>query len=143
MLLPLWDGLVATRDGDDEVRPLADRHYSRKTVGARLWVGPGRRLVLRDTRGDVLFTWRHSLWRLDGQKGYECTLFRNEGPRLSSEVIREAAEAVWVEWGAARLFTYVDPSRVASANPGYCFLQAGWRRVGYSQTGLHLLECLP
>jgi hypothetical protein len=42
--------------------------------------------------------------------------------------------------GPGRAFTYVDGSRVASQNPGYCFKCAGWRRVGVSATGKHLLE---
>ena len=35
MLLPLTDGLIPTSPFDDECRQLADRHYSRRTVGAK------------------------------------------------------------------------------------------------------------
>lgn len=36
MFLPFTDGLVVTNHFDQECRELADRHYSRRTVGARL-----------------------------------------------------------------------------------------------------------
>ena len=35
MLLPFWDGLVVTNHFDAECSQLADRHYSRRTPGAR------------------------------------------------------------------------------------------------------------
>ena len=34
----------------------------------------------------------------------------------------------WERWPGERLFTYVDPNKVRSFNPGYCFLRAGWDR---------------
>jgi hypothetical protein len=128
-------------DGDSTARALADRHYSRKTVGAPLFVGPGKKLVLLGADGKALFVWRQSIYRLDGQKGVECTIFRNEGPRLSSELICEAMEVAWQVWPGARLFTYVDASKIRSKNPGCCFKKAGWRRCGKSKGGLVVLEC--
>jgi len=53
--------------------------------------------------------------------------------------ILEAEAEAFAKWGPARLFTYVDPRKIASRNPGYCFKVAGWRRVGYSKDGKHLL----
>jgi len=47
---------------------------------------------------------------------------------------------VFQEWGPDRLFTYVDPSKILSANPGYCFKRAGWRFVRRMADGKHLLE---
>jgi hypothetical protein len=35
MFLPLTEGLLVTTPFDDECRQLADRHYSRRTIGAR------------------------------------------------------------------------------------------------------------
>jgi hypothetical protein len=55
MMLPMWDGLVATSHFDAEMAQLADRHYSRRTVGARQFMYSGRKLVLRDPAGLVLF----------------------------------------------------------------------------------------
>ncbi len=50
----------------------------------------------------------------------------------------------WAEWGPQRLYTYVNPRRVRSSNPGYCFKQAGWRLCGVTKTRkLLILDCLP
>jgi hypothetical protein len=141
MMLPLWDGLVKTTHFDAEMAALADRHYSRRTVGARQFCYAGRKLVLRDTKGDVLFVW---MWpelsmRMDGQSGYSCAIFRNEGPRRSSEIILEAEAAAFAKWGPNRVFTYVNPKKIRSINPGYCFKIAGWKRIGQSKSGLVLL----
>jgi hypothetical protein len=60
-------------------------------------------------------------------------LFRNLGPRLSSELIREALLRTYSEWamryGALpqeRLRTEIDIRRIKSTNPGYCYRCAGW-----------------
>jgi len=140
MLLPMREGLVQTWAADPEMAQLADRHYSRRTIGAAQYASPGRALHLRDNAGLVLFTWVWSLYRADKQTGFHCTIFRNESARLSSDIILEAEMLAVLEWGPGRAFTYVDGSRVASQNPGYCFKCAGWQYVGVSQAGKHLLE---
>jgi hypothetical protein len=149
MLLPLWDGLVRTTHFDEEMARLADRHYSRRTVGARQFCYSGRKLVLRDTAGSVLFVW---MWpdddkRMDDQTGYNCAIFRNESARRSSAIILEAEQLAIQKWGPRRMYTYVDPARIASVNPGYCFKVAGWRFERLSASGKHLLvkdlPCLP
>src|SRR5215472_3883717 len=94
MLLPFFKGLVKTTHFDPEMRALADRHYSRRTIGARQFLNSGRKLVLRDAAGTILFGW---LWpfdgmRMDGQTGYNCAIFRNESTRLASDIILEAEE---------------------------------------------------
>jgi hypothetical protein len=140
MLLPFTDGLVKTTHFDPECRMLADRHYSRRTAGARQFLYAGRKLVLRDAAGDVLFGW---MWpfdhlRMDGQTGYNCAIFRNESDRLASEIILEAENAAVAHWGQNRCYTYVNPKKIASTNPGYCFQKAGWRKAGQSNGGLLL-----
>jgi hypothetical protein len=141
MMLPLWDGLVKTSHFDPEMARLADRHYSRRTVGARQFCYSGRKLVLRDTQGLVLFVW---MWpqdemRMDHQTGFNCAIFRNESDRLSSEIILEAEAMAVAKWGGNRMYTYVAPTKIKSTNPGYCFLKAGWRKAGYSKGGHVLL----
>jgi hypothetical protein len=141
MLLPFWDGLVATWRCDPEMRALAERHYSRQTAGAGEFLGPGRCLVLRDCAGTVLFAWQWAKdgLRADGQTGYNCVIFRNEGSRLSSEIILEAEALAFAKWGANRCYTYVNPRKVRSANPGYCFKQAGWKLGGVTKQRGYLL----
>ena len=142
MRLELFPGqLMKTSHWDDEMRQLADRHYSRRTPGAKQFAYSGRKLVLRDAPGTILWVW---MWmydehRLDGQTGYNCAIFRNESDRLSSEVIAEAERHAVEYWGPNRMYTYVDPAMVKSSNPGYCFLRAGWHHAGYSKYGKRLL----
>lgn len=141
MLLPYYqEGLVRTTRCDPECAQLADRHYSRQTLGHPAFVGPGRSVVLRDAPGSVLFVWLAEQFRLDGQRGWACTLFRNESQRRSSEIILEAERIVLDLWGPNRLFTFVNASKIASVNPGYCFLCAGWRRAGFTKGRLHILD---
>lgn len=141
-MLALTDGLIRTTHFDDEMRQLADRHYSRRTIGARQFLYSGRKLVLRDADGLVLFAW---IWpdpemRMDGQVGYNNAIFRNESSRRSSDIILEAEEAAFERWGPNRLYTYVAPDKIKSANPGYCFKCAGWKFVRLSASGQHLLS---
>lgn len=145
MFLPFTDGLIRTTHFDQECRLLADRHYSRRTIGARQFCYSGRKLVLRNTDGTVLFVW---MWpredmRLDGQTGYNCAIFRNESERKSSEIILEAEKMAFEKWGPNRLYTYVDPGKIKSANPGYCYKVAGWQFAGLSKAGKHLLVKYP
>jgi hypothetical protein len=145
MLLPLTDGLVISNRADYESAIVADRHYSRQTIGSRQFTGPGRSLVLRNTTGSVVFVWmwHHDhglqLQRWDQQTGFCCSLFRNESARQSSEIIFEAEDIVRDQWGANHMYTYIDPRKVHSPNPGYCFKVAGWTFVRRTPTGKHLL----
>ncbi len=95
MLLPLTDGLVRTWAADPDCARLADRHYSRGRIGAQQFAPSGRKLVLRDTAGLVAFVWLFPdpQYRADKQVGINCTLFRNESERRSSEIILEAEAA--------------------------------------------------
>ncbi len=62
-------------------------------------------------------------------------LFRNLGAGLSSDLIREATSATYVEWQRRygelpeeRLRTEVGIKEVHSNLPGYCYMRAGWKR---------------
>jgi hypothetical protein len=110
-------------------------------------VGPGQKLVLVTPDYRALFVWRRfNRPDLAGQFGVCCSLYRNEGAfdglLKSSELILAAEELALLRWRdrPLRFYTYVDPRRVASPNPGYCFKAAGWRRVGETKGGLVVLE---
>lgn len=124
------------RDGDDRARSIFDRHYSRKRYadGRRplLFVGPGEKMVLLTAACDALFVWRKFLSG-DGQQGINCAVFRNEGPLLSSFLIEEACRLAWQRWPGERLYTYVNPRKVQSSNPGYCFLVTGFAKEGITK----------
>ena len=141
MFLPFTNGLIITNHWDQECRLLADRHYSRRTVGARQFCYSGKKLVLRNTEGTILFVWMYPKpeMRMDGQTGYNCSIFRNESDRLSSEIILEAEQFVVEKWGPNRMYTYIDPEKIRSINPGYCFKKAGWEYIKNAKSGKHLL----
>jgi hypothetical protein len=146
--IALSDPWIEIRDGDPSARTLYERHYSchRYLDGRRPMkcIGPGEYMLLMTPDADALFAWRRFI-DASGQSGVNCSIFRNEAPHkyLSSDLIREACRLAWRRWLAMRLYTYVNPRRVRSQNPGYCFLRAGWRRCGTTKGGLFVLECLP
>lgn len=114
MLLPFHSGLMRTTHFDFEMARLADRHYSRRTVGARQFCYSGRKLVLRNAEGTVLFVWMYPepAMRMDGQNGYNCAIFRNESPRRASDIILEAEGLAFEKWGPNRMYTYIDPLKI-------------------------------
>lgn len=142
--LQVTDHWWMTRDGDDRARTIFDRHYSRTRYAdgrkPKLFVGPGHKIVLLTERADALFVWRDFISG-DQQRGVCCAVFRNEGFVQSSTLILEAEEmACMSSLLPHRFYTYVNPGAVQSANPGYCFKRAGWKRCGITARGLHILE---
>ena len=136
---------LLSRDGDDEARAIFDRHYSRYIYKdgrkPKLFVGPGEKMVLVTPRYDALFVWRKFI-DASGATGVNCSIFRNEGPVLSSTLIGEADALAWQRWPNERLYTYVNP-RVVRGD-GACFKYAGWRRCGRTKTRrLIVLEHIP
>lgn len=133
-----------TLDGDLDCLELYERHYSKNLKRAawrerKLFVGPGDKLVLRTAAADAAFVWR--CFKDDsGQTGVNCAVFRNESAHLSSLLIRQADAIADEVWTDRRHYTYISSEKVASANPGYCFLMAGWRRCGMTKGGLIVME---
>jgi hypothetical protein len=132
------------RDGDAAARAVFHRHYSfRRYADGRepkLFVGPGEKMVLLTEIGDALFVWRKFISG-DGQQGVNCSVFRNESDILSSALILDAENAAWTRWSRQRLYTYVNPNRIESRNPGFCFKKADWRECGRTKwKGLVILE---
>lgn len=136
------NSLYQISPGDAGVRALAVRHYSTKRPHGASWWSPAKTMCLTNIDRTILFVWQNPKgeYRKDGQSGYNCTLFRNEDSRLSSEIILEAERIVVASWGAARAYTYVDAKEIKSRNPGYCYLKAGWHRIGISKSGKLLFE---
>jgi hypothetical protein len=70
----------------------------------------------------------------DGLLALRCAFFRNEGAGLSSELIVAAmrlTEALWppeefAVYPRDGWVTFIEPAKIASPNPGYCFKVAGW-----------------
>lgn len=138
---PLW---WLTKDGDADCLDMYERHYSRYQYKdgrvRKLFMGPGEKVVLRTKAADAVFAWRY-FHDDSGQEGINCAVFRNESPAQSSELIRQADAIADCLWPDSRHYTYVDPKKVRSKNPGFCFLAAGWRRCKErTKSGLIVLE---
>jgi len=140
LFLPLSDSpWVPIKDGDLHACEMYERHYSsakslrlRRERGTTLFGGPGYKMVLATPCRRALFLWR-KFRSDDGQEGINCAIFRNEGAGLSSELIAAADALADERWPGERHYTYVNPREVASSNPGYCFIRAGWRRCGITK----------
>jgi len=138
---------VVTRDGDTDGLAIYRRHYSSRAYAdgrdPALFVGPGGKLVLIAPDLSALFVWRK--FKDDAippQTGVNCAVFRNEGSRLSSDLILAAEPFAWNRWRTeTRLYTYVNASKVrAKRDPGRCFRRAGWSPCGTTKGGLLILE---
>jgi hypothetical protein len=139
---------IETDKGDPFGRELADRHYTRVSVGHPMWTRPGwNQVLLAEQRNGrrAVFVWWRPKWeaglpgtaRKDGLHCIECTIFRNETRFRSSELIREAV-ACLLSWEHALdvalpdgIITAVNSvktraGRSASSPPGVCFRLAGF-----------------
>jgi len=135
-----WRGV---RDGNTIALEMYERHYScYKYADGRerkLFCGPGEKIVLLTVNNDALFVWRKFI-DASGQKGVNCAVFRNEGNILSSLLVMEAVEIAQRRWPRERFYTYVNPKKIKSINPGYCFIKAGWKKCGVTKGGLLILD---
>jgi hypothetical protein len=154
-LLPFPD-LIIDSPASWELSALADRHYSRRTPGARQFLDVGKKIAIRNHEGTLVFGW---VWsqrpRWDGQTGFYCAIFRNESERKGSEVVLEAERIAVDNWGQNRMFTYIDPRKLRTIKrrgrefcrwpPGRCFLEAGWHfeRIATSGKFLFVKNDLP
>lgn len=137
------------KDADPRARAMYLGHYSARHYkdGRRRskFIGPGEYMLLMTTGCDALFAWRK--FKDDAQPpqtGVNNPIFiRKAGDNLASDLIREACEIAWTRWPGERLYTYVNPKKVRSTNPGYCYLKAGWRKCGKTKGGLLIFEVLP
>jgi hypothetical protein len=143
-----------TKPTDSRGRVLADRHYSRQKPGTPEYAPPGRKLVLVDT--DAYAPAITALWitswpfaqfvNRDYKDAWLCCLFRNESAVLSSELIVEAIAATRWKYGTppvSGMVTMIDAAKVTSRNPGYCYKIVGFVHVGYTKSGLHMLQLKP
>lgn len=132
-------------------------HYSRQNPGTRSFTRNGQNLVFISTdKLAVWVTFRPTpgvAVRPDGRDAWECTLFRNESPILSSILIREAVLLSIALWGpvpADGFITYIRPElttkrRSRNSPPGACYRHAGWKPTRPASDGkpcLRAPECM-
>ncbi|WP_182102742.1 hypothetical protein [Niallia taxi] len=131
---------VVTNKGDQDVRRLYDRHYTRdpKKIGNRQFTRPGPNVVLKTDDNKAGWVAWHSSYRKDGFDAFECTMYRNESPKYkSSEMIKIAVLATieefkknGIELPKDGVITYVNDEKIQNhSNPGYCFMRAGFRKL--------------
>lgn len=137
---------METHKGHARLVELADRHYTRQKPGTNQFCRPGKNLCFLLSDGTAGWaTWRPipEVGRMDNLEAWECTLFRNEGQRLSSELIVEATALTYREWGwppRDGLITGVGIEETASGRSpyhqvGWCYLKAGWTATGRAWNG--------
>lgn len=135
LVLPVEPVLWQVRNRNDRVIvDLADRHYSRQTPGSKQMGAPAMSLafVTPCERAAWLSQW--TLHPDDGLVALRCAFFRNEGAGLSSTLISEAMRLTEEIWPPGEIavyprdgwVTWIEPAKIASPNPGYCFKVAGW-----------------
>lgn len=128
----------------------AGPHYSRRTPGSRTFTGVGQEIVLVTNDGNAVWavvrqrtpsargsgSSRGRVGQSDVRPSYvwRNMLFRNLGQDRSSDLIRSAVADTYAEWArrygslpSETLRTEIDPKRIRSTNPGYCYLKAGFR----------------
>ena len=132
-----------TKDGDLSCLAMYHRHYSRRKYKdgrkPKLFCGPGEKIVLRTRLADAVFVWKKFI-DASGQKGINCSIFRNESRILASNLIKQADKIADFCWPRERHYTYVNAKKVRGTNPGFCFISAGWNRCGTTKGGLIILE---
>lgn len=129
---------------DPDVRPMADRHYTRQKIGSPQFVPPGRCIVLKGDRAYWVTSWPFAEYVRHAWPGaWICSAFRNEGETLSSELIREAIAVTRWFWQTPEegMITFVDASKVRhKRDPGRCFRKAGFLVCGETKGGLIALR---
>lgn len=128
---------------------IADRHYNRQSIGSPQFVPPGRCMVLRHEDDALWITsWPFAEYVQHEWPGaWMNSLFRKEGDDLASDLIGEAVaitRGFFHTMPALGMVTFVDPSKVKpKQHPGYCYLMAGFRHVGFTKAGLWVYQMLP
>lgn len=140
---------MASSRGDKRALPLADRHYNRQKIGSPQFVPPGRCIVLLTADADALWvtSWPFAEYVKHAWAGaWVNSLFRNESPHLSSELIREAIQKTRETWEPPPLgiITFIDTKQVRKKRDfGRCYRKAGFTHVGWTKSGLMAWQMKP
>lgn len=144
---------MQVNDGNEKAFEIFTRHYTfrkwriRSGKNGKRMVGPGESIVLLGKDSKALFIWKKQKYSQDGQIGINCAVFRNENPKtkenpdgmLSSGLLAEAELIAWQRWPGERLFTYVNPRKIKSPNPGYCYKINGWLHCGVTKARKYII----
>lgn len=145
------DWVVSNRS-DPRAIPIADRHYSRQSIGAPNFVPPGRCFVLITPEANALWatSWPFAKYVRHAWAGaWMNSFFRNEsqGQYLSSGLIRQAVAATRWRWPKVPdlgMVTFIDRDKVKHKRDfGRCYLKAGFHICGETKGGLLALQLNP
>lgn len=131
------------RRNDTRARALADRHYSRKSIGASEFCPPGNNIVLLGIDDNALWcshrpepTANLAVPRFDGFDCWDNPYFRNESEHKASDMILEAIAITLYFWGTLipsdGFHTFVDSRKTTPIMRrglpvyGWCFQKAGF-----------------
>lgn len=125
---------------DPQAVKIADRHYSRQKPGTPQFVPPGRNKVFVTVDGGAVWV---TLWQYPEVTdhawpgAWNNQFFHRDYGELASTLILEAIAATRSYWEPPieGLITMIDPPKIRSTNPGYCYQMAGFRKVGKTQSG--------
>lgn len=125
-------------------------HYSRRKPDSPQFMPPGETIVL--VSRDRLSVWgwwrphpRSGLRAMNGLDGWTCSVFSRHGGPVASALVLDAELALRLleargetaaPCGPDGMLTYVWRAKVRSANPGYCYKVAGWRKIGTCARGV-------
>lgn len=131
-LFPKGEYWTRSSMNDKKAIELADRHYSRQKIGTPQFTPPGRKLIL--VMNNAVWASVFSKFRKDNlSDGIHCTIFRNESKILSSLLIKEAVNLSKEFFGDLPIYTFIDPSKIRSTNPGCCFFKSGFKKFGFTK----------
>lgn len=113
---------------------LADRHYSRQTIGSDQVLGPGETLLLLTPTSDAVWGVVHNMEPASDRMRWRVTIFRNESVSRSSSLIEVATTMTLEAWPrryerlpTEPLMTEVNAEKTRrKRDPGRCFRRAGW-----------------
>ncbi len=133
-----------TKESDVACLAMYERHYScyryadgRQSSAVRR---PWREGCTANEHPQMLCGCGAALLTTAASKGLIAPCSVTESGHQSSSLIRQADKIADCLWPDSRHYTYVDPARVASKNPGFCFIAAGWRKCGRTKGGLLIME---
>lgn len=140
---------------DPEANALAKEHYTCQSPDSNQFMPPGSCLVLKIS--PRLAVWGTSYPKAEYVKhawagAWVCSIFRNKGDALASDLIREAVAATRWFYGeppALGMITFIDTGKVkptmrrSQPTWGYTYIKAGFQPVGKTAGGLLAFQLLP
>lgn len=138
-----------TYRADPEANRLAKEHYTCQSPDSDQFMPPGACMVLKISPALAVWgtSWPKAEYVHHAWAGaWMCSIFRNCGAGLSSELIREAVAATRWYFGEPPelgMVTFVDKKQVKGPHFGYSYKCAGFEQVGETKAGLLALQLLP